>query len=304
MSPDVSVTAASIASIVVSVATISLGSTTICFDFDLDPGRRVHTPDFYGYVPNSSRKRTVVFYSMFFFTACHVALRLLGIALLAAVSPLITAAVLGGDMLFFFLFKLARNDLRYWVSLPGAMSWIVSVFVRLVTKMMVDFTVMVQLRHPQEIGGLYWCMCLLLGQGTSFVAVTLYYRESVGGKYDDGATSSGDLWRLMGGLEAAFVVFFAIFVAMINKNYVATFFSGLTAKQFKRRWFMGASNDEAKIAIFGCHPSYYEDFRGEVKEWVRENWDVWSEERPEWFTERVMASVPKDMIPVSEDVGK
>ena len=135
-------------SIIISIATIAFGSTTICFDFDLDPDRRIHTPGFYGYVPsNSRRRRALVFYSMFLFSACHIALRLLGIAFLAGFSSVVTAAVLGGDVLLFFLLKLARNDLRYWLKLDGSLSWIFSFAERIFTKVMVDFTVMVHLRR-------------------------------------------------------------------------------------------------------------------------------------------------------------
>ncbi len=139
---------------------------------------------------------------------------------------------------------------------------------------------------------------MLLGQATSFVAVHLYERASVGA-LDGGAALSRELWGLMGGLEAAFIVFFAIFIVMINRNYVGTFFSAMTAKQFNQEKFRSAATDRAKFALFDSHLSYYENIKGEVKEWVRENWDVWSEERPEWFTERAKSSVPKDMIPQS-----
>ena len=134
-------------SIIISIATIAFGSTTICFDFDLDPERRIHTPGFYGYVPSNSGRRALVFYSMFLFSACHIALRLLGVAFLAGFSSIVTAAVLGGDVLLFLLLKLARNDLRYWLKLDGALSWIASFLFRFVLKIMVDFTVMVQLRR-------------------------------------------------------------------------------------------------------------------------------------------------------------
>jgi hypothetical protein len=159
---------------------------------------------------------------------------------------------------------------------------------------------MVQLRHPNEIGGLYWCLCLLLGQATSFVAVHLYCSERIGAQ-KDGSTSARDLWSLAGGLEAAFVVFFAIFVSMINNKYVVTFFSTITSKQLAQRNFRGATSDRAKFNVFAKHPTYYENIRGEVAVWVRENWDVWNEEQPEWFTERAKARVPKDMIPKSEE---
>ena len=138
---------ASILSIIVSIATIAFGSTTICFDFDLDPERRIITPGFYGYVPSTSGRRALVFYSMFLFSACHITLRLLGVAFLAVFSSRVTAAVLGGDALLFLLLKLAENDLRYGLKLDGALSWIGSLVVRIFTKVMVDFTVMVQLRR-------------------------------------------------------------------------------------------------------------------------------------------------------------
>ena len=196
---------ASLGSILISIVTIAFVTTTICFDFDLDPGFRASSPDFYGYVPNNGGQRTVVFFSMMLFSTCHIGVRLMGIALLAVVGPMITAAVLGGDMGFFLLFKIARGDLRYWLNLDGALSWVVTFVFRSVLKLMVDFTVMVQLRRtyeqpsisqacssyltfllfllsspllsfsdPSEIGGLYWIVCLVLGQATSFIALHLY----------------------------------------------------------------------------------------------------------------------------------
>ena len=149
-SSDDGVQTASIMSIVISIATIAFATKTNCFDFYLDTVRLAHAPDFYGYNPNTSGKRTVVFFSMLFFTACHVWVRLLGIALLAVVNPTTTAVVLAGDMLFFLLFKIARNDLRYWLRLDEVLSWVTTIVIRVVTKLMVDFTVMVQLRRTYE----------------------------------------------------------------------------------------------------------------------------------------------------------
>ena len=141
---------ASLLSIIVSIATISLATTTMCFDFDLDPDSRVFAPEFYGYIPNTSGRRTLVLFSMLFFTACHVWVRLLGIAVLAVVGPVITAAVLGADMFYFLAFKMARNDLRYWLNLEGVLAWVATIAIRIFTKLMVDFTVMVQLRRTYE----------------------------------------------------------------------------------------------------------------------------------------------------------
>jgi hypothetical protein len=146
-------------------------------------------------------------------------------------------------------------------------------------------------------------MCLLLGQATSFIAVHLYYIKHAGAIEDGAATpSTKDLWGLMGVLEAAFIVFFAIFLFVINKKYVGTFFSTMTAKQFRIKSFYEAKTDQMKMNIFKLHPSYYERIRPQVAEWLRDNWDILNEERPDWFTERLKARVPKDMVPRREEV--
>ena len=109
------------------------------------------------------------------------------------------------------------------------------------------------------------------------------------------------LWGLVGGLEVSFIVFFTIFAYTIERKYISTFFSTMTAKQYNIQLYHDATTDRMKSAILGCHSSYYESIRGEIGQWVRENWETWNEEQPEWFTDRVKASVPKDMIPLSEE---
>jgi hypothetical protein len=89
---------------------------------------------------------------------------------------------------------------------------------------------------------------------------------------------------------------------VINRKYVGTFFSTMTAKQFRIKTFREAKTDQMKMNLFKLHPSYYASIRAEVAEWVRENCDIWNEEGPDWFTERVKASIPKDLIPWREDM--
>ena len=109
------------------------------------------------------------------------------------------------------------------------------------------------------------------------------------------------LWSLLVALEVMFGLFFTIFVLSINKKYIATFFSTMTAKEFSIQSFRSdASSDQTKIQILDLHPSYYASIRGEVKAWVEENYNGWVEENPDWFTERVRASIPRDMIPKDE----
>ena len=151
---------------------------------------------------------------------------------------------------------------------------------------------------PYELGGLYWITCLVLGQLTSFAAVYLYSRSAAAS--EKSATSPNDLWALVGVLEGTFVVFFAIFVAMMAPKFRVSFFSTVTASQFCIRKYQNATLDQQKINVFGDHPSYHESINDEVKQWVRKNLAAWEAEAPEWFTERVLASIPKDMIPERE----
>ena len=146
---------------------------------------------------------------------------------------------------------------------------------------------------PGEIGGLYWIVCLVLGQTTSFVALYFYLTEG-------SAKSLHGLWALLGATEAGFVIFFVIFMGSMAAKFRVTFFSTVTGAQFIQRRFQTETTEKAKIDIFGNHPSYYAGIRDEVKAWVSVNYSTWNEEKPGWFTERVKASIPKDFIPESE----
>ncbi len=138
---------------------------------------------------------------------------------------------------------------------------------------------------------------MVIGQCTSFFAALLFEKR-------DTASEESALWGLLGGLQISFVVFFAVFVATIERKYTPTFFSTMTAKQFRIQAFREAASDSTKANILKLHPSYYKSIRSEIEQWVKENWDGWIEEEPEWFNDRVKASVPKDMIPTSEVEGE
>ena len=54
------------------------------------------------------------------------------------------------DLGLFFIYKIARNDLRYWLNIEGLLSWVTTMVVRLVIKLVVDFTLMVHLRKNSK----------------------------------------------------------------------------------------------------------------------------------------------------------
>ncbi len=141
-----------------------------------------------------------------------------------------------------------------------------------------------------------WMWCLFVGQSSSFVAMYLFsvdYGTQTGVDISEKKT----LWTLIGGLEASFFIFFAFFLSSMNRKYITTFFTTLTAKQSVVRIFRAAPSDLAKFDVFTNHESFYANIRGEVKDWVLEKYESWIDESPVWFTDRVKAGIPDDMVP-------
>ncbi|GMI13689.1 hypothetical protein TrLO_g3306 [Triparma laevis f. longispina] len=140
-------------SILVSAATIAFSSSMISYDFDTSPDKRHKNPAFYGYVPDKAISRAVCFFSLMAFTYAHVLLLTFSCALLAIMNPLYLIYFLSIDMALFFIFKIATRDFFYFVNLRGFVRFIVSLLMRFCAKIMANFTLMIQLRHPCEVGG-------------------------------------------------------------------------------------------------------------------------------------------------------
>ena len=299
-------------SILSSVLAIANASAMISYDKDVDPDCRASVPSFYGAIP--SRGRASLYFGMLMFSFCHVIMKVIGTALLASISGRYVGAYLGGDMIFFFLFKLARYDLRYWMNLSGALSIMFTVVARVVAKVMVDFTCWLQGRHAYEEGGLYFSCSIVLSHSSCFVAAHLYIKDRASrAREDDGSgdnSTSGassqpeklgavELLAGLGAIEALFILSFAFYMLRINRPHVKTFFSTMTAKEFCVATYHNATNDCTKIEVFSHHVSYYLSIWGEVETWVGVNWEKWNEEKPVWFTPQVIATIPNELIPVA-----
>ena len=77
-------------------------------------------------------------------------------ALLAIVGGRWVLMYLVSDMGLYFLYKILRRDLWHWIPLEGAASVAESVLERLVVKVLVDFTGVIQFRGAAEMGGSYF----------------------------------------------------------------------------------------------------------------------------------------------------
>lgn len=114
------------------------------------------------------------------------------------------------------------------------------------------------------------------------------------------ALSSVYLWNFLLALESAFALFFIIFVLSMQRRYRITFFSVMTGKQYSWKYFRDADNDKTKVDIFSSHKTYWEDIQVEIEIFIKENYSVWVDESPPWFTENVRLSIPRSMIPRDE----
>jgi len=134
-----------VSSIVVSAVSIAYSSTMISSSFDTSPLRRSETPQFYGYFPDDGR--LIVTVCMIFMTTGHVLMKVIASALFFRLSSLWLMLYMAGDMGLFFLYKIARGDLKHWMVLPDAFSFFLTILNRVVTKTIADYTLIVQFRR-------------------------------------------------------------------------------------------------------------------------------------------------------------
>jgi hypothetical protein len=87
--------------------------------------------------------------------------RTIMVALLVVTQGWFAAVYLGSDLLVFLIAKAARRDILYWVANAGMP---LSLLLRFGSKVFGDSTGCVDLRHPLELGGLYYTLNAALGQ--------------------------------------------------------------------------------------------------------------------------------------------
>lgn len=137
-------------SILVSAATLGFTSAMTNYDWDTSPTNRLSCPMFYGYVPDKSLPRVMCFLSMMSLSFAHVLLLTFSCALLAAMNVNWLFYYLAADMAFFFLYKMMRGDFYYFLNLNGGVRLFGAFLERFAIKVIVSFTLMIQLRHPNE----------------------------------------------------------------------------------------------------------------------------------------------------------
>ena len=91
-----------------------------------------------------------------------------------------------------------------------------------------------------------------------------------------------------------------IFFMNIEKKYRHTFYSFERGKDVTLAYFK-SSADERKALVFRNNSRHWKEIEGQVEKWVRENWEKWMDEEPEWLSENIKAGIPAHMIPNIQD---
>jgi hypothetical protein len=286
---------AAVASILISGATTAFTSVMISYDYDTSPTQRAKSPKFYGFVPTGSKARAACFAAMFLLTTAHTLARTFACALLAVVSKRWLLYYLSGDALIFFAYKFARGDLRYGLNISGGAGLLTTILCRVADKIMIDFTALMQMRHPAEAGGIMWTTMLIMAQVGCY-ACGWFYVENFDGPQKLG---SDVVWTCIIALSLVFLAASITFVAVMNRELLPSFINTENYSSYMKRWFkeIPEGNDVMKSSIFKCHPVYRRGFEREIMEWSRGSWNKWERERPVFFTDKWIDSVPNDCMP-------
>jgi hypothetical protein len=305
-------------SLIVSALTTGFTSSTISYDFDIDPANRETRPDFYGYIPAKASKRTILFVSMILITAGMLVIRCMTMVLLGLIQDKWAVSYILIDVSIYMVVKVLRHDFWYWMPLGGGTAEFVnSFFARINVKIMTDFTSGIQFRHPGEVGGAYWLF------GFALTMVSLPIAISVIGGNGNVTNTAANMTdtranlidtranvtdtRALGLAQTVVshiipftLLSFAMFFCNIEKGYLGTFYSTKRGKDMTMSLFLDGKNDEVKFEVIGNSRKQWVSIEDEVRKWVKLNWAKWEEEKPDWFTDTRKAFVPVEFIPTTD----
>ena len=195
-------------------------------------------------------------------------------------------------MALYLLQKALRNDLWYWIPIDGAAGMGMTLLTRVSSKVVSDYTGVVQLRVPGELGGVYWTLNMLLAIAAAFASVHINFKSDVAE-----AMPEGTAWMTVSLLGGAWVTVFLAFLVLMKKKYRATFFSLQTGNQWAQSYFKTGNSDETRAIIITCNRHQWQSIRPQVREFLKENWPRWVEEGPEWFNRVWISNVDDDLLP-------
>ena len=278
-------------------------TSVLSFDIDTDVHKRAANPTFYGYVPNTSSGRSLIFGLMVVFHGVHVTGQMLCMAVLYLAGWIFLAVYIGIDVLVFLAYKVVRRDFYFWgpgFNIAG------SIFPRVMIKLMTLVTGCLHLRHPFDLGGGYWAAsnaaCLL----SWFVAIGIYDRYGTVAKVD-----TKQLYALASALAGAWLLSGSGILLLMNREYVRTFYSLQSGCDAAMQTFTAApicfedvaKQNKMRAVIFEYNERMWHKIRGDVERWVKDGYPAWKLESPSWLTSDMIGRVPDEWLSLDEGLS-
>ena len=283
-------------SIGVSALTTGFNAAMIAFDCDVDSIRRRSQPKFYGYIPDDHNLRTRCLFLMTTINTLHNLSRSLGEALLAYHSFIWVLYFLIGEIMTVISIKCVRGDFYYWPRVEAPLfASVLGCVSRTVTVLVVSFSGCLHFRHPFELGGVMFMLCMLWAQIFPFIALHIVETSTTAGE-DNAIANMQNISIFLSASFGVWLFLNLLFFCTIDSKYFVTFFGWKTAAQYTCERFIEATDDKSKFsAAFDNRMSYKKAIKEEVKDWVANNIDSWEAEKPDWF---VVSKIPDDFLPM------
>ena len=270
-------------------------SASISYDWDTDPSKRSERPSFYGFIPAKASKRTVCFAAMLLLSTGMLLVRAYTIVLLALLGKRWVFGFFILDIILYLAIKIVRKEFWYWMATGTYSSHMAfSLATRIIGKIVLDFTSLVQFRHPFEFGGALWSFNLILSMAS--FPISLYILQANGSVNHLEVVEQGWLHCLI--LVPSVVLTFVILLYTIDQDFLSTFISPMNTRDFLASSFREAKSDRARAQnFFSITKKYWDSTEDEARYWVAQNWDRWELEKPPWLNEVMRESIPLDFIP-------
>jgi hypothetical protein len=130
-------TTAAVVSVGLSCLSTAFTASLLAFDLDTEPKQRKSSPEFFGYIPDTTGKRILAFALLFLYHTVWTLGKTFSMAVLAQANGLWLMVYLLSDHCGLIVYKLSRGDLIYWVA---GLGWPMSVLARFIVKVVTDFT--------------------------------------------------------------------------------------------------------------------------------------------------------------------
>ena len=143
------------------------------------------------------------------------------------------------------------------------------------------------MRHPLELGGSYYALCLASSLAID-TGYTWTYNEN-----EKGGLSQHTIVTIMTVACSGLLIAYTSFLITIKCSYLWSFSDGRTDATCIQERFLDTASDSQKIDVFTTNEFKWRYKIGEkVKTWLTERIPVWLEEQPEWLDAYRKSTIP------------